>query len=199
MRSLSQSNVVRFLRNCILLCKKTAINWKIFVIQLFADEYAYIHFLWIKYIKSLTVLNYQGRYCQTLLFWGKTVKFCAQVARNLIILSNIHLWNIYFKLLLNTVKVHYVIKDVSYDAKPKTFNYLFWSVGNSHFKNQNHEKLEVQVIFYVTINHISVIYVTALRCMCSRTEKHRHGATVINSKMFLIFICVRILAHNIAL
>ena len=80
-----------------------------------------------KYIKSLTVLNYQGIYCRTLLFWGKTVKCRDQVARNLMIISNIHLCFIYFKQLLSAVKVHYVIKDVSYDAKPKTFIYLFWS------------------------------------------------------------------------
>ena len=83
-------------------------------------------FFELKYIKSLTVLNYQGRYGQTLLFWGKTVNFCAQVARNLIF-SNIHLCFIYFKQILSTAKVHYVIKDVSYDSKPKTFNYLLWS------------------------------------------------------------------------
>ena len=84
-------------------------------------------FFELKYIKSLTVLNYQGRYGQTLLFWGNTVKFRAQVARNLMIFSNIHLCFIYFKQLLSTVKVHYIIKDVSYDANPKTFIYLFWS------------------------------------------------------------------------
>ena len=54
-------------------------------------------FFELKYIKSLTVLNYQGRYGQTLLFLGKTVKFCAQVASNVIILRNIHLCFIYFK------------------------------------------------------------------------------------------------------
>ena len=54
-------------------------------------------FFELKYIRSLTVLNYRGRYSQTLLFWGKTLKFCAQVARNLIILRNIHLCFIYFK------------------------------------------------------------------------------------------------------
>ena len=84
-------------------------------------------FFEVKYIKSLTVLNYQGIYGQTLLFWGKTVKFCAKVVRNLIRFSNIHLCFIYFKQLLSTVKVHYIIKDVSYDATPKTFNYVFWS------------------------------------------------------------------------
>ena len=26
-------------------CAKTALNWKIFVISLFADKYVYIHFL----------------------------------------------------------------------------------------------------------------------------------------------------------
>ena len=31
-------------------------------------------FFELKYIKLLTVLNYQGRYGQTLLFLGKTVK-----------------------------------------------------------------------------------------------------------------------------
>ena len=70
-------------------------------------------FFELKYIKSFTVLNYPGRYGQTLLFWSKTVKFCTQVARNLIIFRNIHLCFIYFKQLLNTVKVNYVIKDVS--------------------------------------------------------------------------------------
>ena len=84
-------------------------------------------FFELKYIKSLTVLNYQCRYGQTLLFWGKTVKFRAQVARNSMIFSNIHLCFIYFKQLLSTVKVHCFIKDVSYDAKPKTIIYLFWS------------------------------------------------------------------------
>ena len=84
-------------------------------------------FFALRHIKSLTVLKCQGRYSQTLLFWGKTVKFRTQVARNLIIFSNIHLCFIYFKQLLNTVKVHYVIKDVSYDAKQNTFNYLFCS------------------------------------------------------------------------
>ena len=54
-------------------------------------------FFELKYMKSLTVLNYQGRYGKTLLLWGKTVKCCAQVARNLIIFSNIHLCFIYFK------------------------------------------------------------------------------------------------------
>ena len=82
-------------------------------------------FFELKYIKSLTVLNYQGRYGKTLLLWGKTVKCCAQVARNLIIfIFDSFILNME---LLSVVKVHYVIKDVSYDAKPKTINYLFWS------------------------------------------------------------------------
>ena len=80
-------------------------------------------FFELKYIKSLTVLKYQGRNGQTLLFWGKTVKFRAQVARNLMIFSNIYLCFIYFEQLLSTVKVHYVIKD----ANQKIFIYLFWS------------------------------------------------------------------------
>ena len=78
------------------------------------------------------------------------------------IFSNIHLCFIYFKQLLSTVKVHYVIKDVSYDGKPKTFIYLFWSeiafkksmlivtlnyqLLTHSLKNLNHEKLEVRVI-----------------------------------------------------
>ena len=77
--------------------------------------------------------------------WGKTVKFRAQVVRNLMICSNIHLCFIYFKQLFSTVKVHYIIKDVSYNAKPKTFIYLFWS-EIAFKKNLNHEKLEARVI-----------------------------------------------------
>ena len=79
-------------------------------------------FFELKYIKSLTKVD-TANICY---FGVKTVKFRAQVARNLMIFSNIHLCFIYFKQLLSTVKVHYVIKDVSYDAKPKTFIYLFW-------------------------------------------------------------------------
>ena len=123
------SQTLFILGEIVYFCAKTVRNWKIFIISLFADEYAYtcIHFLWIKIHSVINCVKLPRKIRPNFVILGKTVKFYAQVARNLIIFSNIHLCFIYFKQLLSTVESSLRYKRCKLRNQAEDIQLLFWS------------------------------------------------------------------------